>query len=153
MKTLLLLLIVLGSLFSFSTYSQKLDSATVSRLSPEQQKEVKDLLKSAKNEKTTGYVFLISGGALMIAGGIWAGSNYEIFSTEEQENEAEKGTIVFIAGGVASLVSIPIFVSARNKRNAANKIMNSAPVVRVNPQFFINGRQSFGIKVSIPICR
>jgi hypothetical protein len=86
-----------------------------------------DYLKKSKNQKTTAWVLVCGGAALMLTGALipqgeftssgnfwddlWGGGHYE-----NDETRSAFGT----AGFLAMLGSIPFFVSARkNKRQAA----------------------------------
>ena len=81
-----------------------------------------DYLRKSKNQKTTAWILLGGGVAMMITGIIIENNttNYEpagsIYLVDEGSTA---GAVLFLAGGVASLTSIPFFIaSGKNKRKA-----------------------------------
>jgi len=82
-------------------------------------------LEKSKHQKTAAWVLLGSGVALGVGGAIWAGSNFDSSGPD----------VLFVAGAVAIVSSIPLFIAARrNKKKAmstsANFQMQKIPTVQ-----------------------
>jgi hypothetical protein len=84
-----------------------------------------DYLQKSKSQNTTAWL-LLGGGATSSAIGIIIGfkeatdSFASIFSTEIEE-PSSTGTVLFIAGAVTMLSSVPFFIaSTNNKKKASN---------------------------------
>jgi hypothetical protein len=110
MKTML----ILATMLSFATVLYGQDTTALAT-----QKEY--YLKKAKNQKTTGWVLLGTGSAAGIIGiALMASNGFVINPTEENENAAGTGGVLFTTGVLCDLASIPFFISAgKNKRRAA----------------------------------
>jgi hypothetical protein len=74
---------------------------------PSQTKQ--DYLQKSKNQKTAAWVLLGGGAALLIGGVAWGSSDWE----------ATGPSVLFVAGGLSMLGSIPLFISSgKNKKRA-----------------------------------
>ena len=109
MKSIILCLILL--VFGFQSFSQ----------APEGSRDY--YLQKSKNQKTAGWVLLGVGTAMAVGGGIGFSNNFELFDS------TTKGDVyggIMLAGIVADLVSIPVFISSgRNARRAARVSVSS----------------------------
>ena len=143
-------------LFVISCYhatSQKLDSASIHKLSPQKQEEVNTYLLQAKNAKTTGILLCMGGGSLAIAGIVYS------FATDASNGYVEDypsyngGTKVAILGAMVGLSGIPFFIKAHNKRDAARAMLYTDRGALLTPRVLVPGSQSAGIRLVIPLGR
>jgi len=81
-----------------------------------------DYLKKSKNQKTTAWVLLGGGAALMLTGALVSNNAVEndpFGYLSGTNDEVYTGAILFIVGGITSLTSIPFFIAGgKNKRRA-----------------------------------
>lgn len=78
-------------------------------------------LQKNKNQNTAGWVLLLSGTAMTVGGGIAFGNSWGTYSYTATDIYG----FIMLAGVVADLVSIPLFISAGvNKRKAASISFN-----------------------------
>jgi hypothetical protein len=97
-----------------------------------------DYLRKSKNQKTTAWV-LLGGGVALMATGILVAAIYapeEVIMTAASGEEATvKGVGLFLVGGIASLASIPFFIASGNNKHKALSVSfknESAPQLRKN---------------------
>lgn len=132
-------------------FSQKIDSASIAKLTPEQQQEVYTNLKEAKTARNTGLGFTIGGGAALLIGGIVLGvatANDNWFDGEEPDYTP--GTTLFIIGAVAEIVAIPFYITAHNKGAKARAIVFADKGVGITPYIKMPNTASVGIQLIIP---
>lgn len=116
-----------------------------------------DYLQKSKNQKTAAWV-LLGGGTVLISIGSVVISN-EIVNNiggifdPTIETNSNTGSILFIAGGVSMLGSIPLFISsAKNKRKSiaasAGIKMEKLPVIR-QTSFVQNSYPAVSLKIGL----
>ena len=103
-------------LFSISaaTFSQA-DTSIVSPMKT-------DYLKKSKNQKTAAWILLGGGFSLGLIGSLVSLHGAIDFVNNQHEGKLETGGIMAIAGGVAMLGSIPLFISASHNKHKAMSI-------------------------------
>ncbi len=106
MKTLLITFVFL--IISQNVFSQRFTD----------QNQIKDFyLEKSKNQKTTGWILLGAGTALVIAGGYVFDKTWD----DASSTTTDIAGFAILTGVIADLASIPYFISAgRNKRKAAS---------------------------------
>jgi hypothetical protein len=147
MKKLLITLSLLVGL-AFQTFSQ------VSETNYKQ-----DLLAKSQRQKKTGFILLGAGGAALALGGILAASGTEevvncigtLNCTGSDGDEWAAGTVLAIAGGLAMLGSVPLFISSGNNKKTASQLsLNSKPIYL--PRNTHNGPRSHpALQLTIPL--
>ena len=115
-----------------------------------------DYLRKAKNQNTTGWVFLGSGLALFTTG-VFVGVSEtndmltDLFSVGEVKDKNSGGGALLIGGGVVMLSSIPFFISSsHNRKKAATAFfkMETKPIVEKSS--FVNSSfPSVGIRIAL----
>ena len=80
-----------------------------------------DLLIKSKNQKTTGFLMLGLGAAAAVTGAIMFDQNFDIMS-DGNDGAANAGGVLFIAGGLSVLGSIPLFIASSNNKQKAMAI-------------------------------
>ncbi|TFV94721.1 hypothetical protein E4S40_11980 [Algoriphagus kandeliae] len=95
-----------------------------------QQLTKQDYLEKSKKQKTTAFILLGGGAALLGAGAIIGSENFCLFScTDSQNNAMNAASVMVVAGGAAMIASIPVFVSSgKNARKAAELSLNYQPM-------------------------
>ena len=147
--------------------AQKIDSAAVARLSPEQKQQVNNYLWEAKKAKTAAMVLSIGGGAVGLAGACIAAAAatedmVSFFSLDSWDNDpttqpddhseqANVGGVMFLIGAASAIGSIPFFIKVHKKRNAARAIVFADKGVSLTPNIILPGTQSaqIGLVVSL----
>ncbi len=92
--------------------------------SPEPGNDKTDFLQKSRNQKTTAWLLVGGGGAVLITGLIVSVANtthdiVDVATLQGQGRNTNTGAILIVAGGVTALGSIPLFLaSSRNKRKA-----------------------------------
>lgn len=100
-----------------SIFAQQKTSETLTR---------EELLSQSKKQKTTAFILLGSGAAAMAGGGAMISNNFCIFGCSGAEDTALGiGSGLFVAGGLAMLASIPVFISSSQKSKRAYQIRAS----------------------------
>lgn len=118
-----------------------------------------DLLDKSQRQKKTGVILLGAGGASLVQGGVLILNGSEeavnclgsLNCTGSEGEEWAAGTVLFIAGGLAMLGSVPFFISAgNNKQGAAKLSLDSKPIYL--PRNTHNGPRAHpAIQISIPL--
>ena len=122
-----LILTIATALFFFESFGQQIDPAPAF---PKQ-----DYLKKSKKQKTTGWILLGGGAALVVIGAVIPKGEevtpsplgpfdpYGIY--EVDENDGVKA-VFYTIGSLSMLASIPFFISSgKNKRRAATLSLNN----------------------------
>jgi hypothetical protein len=160
-----LLVILLSSLFSLSAKAQKMDSASIARLSPASQEQVNNYLAASTKAKTTAKIMCFGGGALMAAGlvmGVVAvrkdNQDLDQWNPYDSTNKAagdnalgNTGAALFWVGTASALASIPFFIKSHKKANAARAIVYADKGVSFAPHMVMPGTRSAGIRLIIPV--
>ena len=82
-----------------------------------------ELLSKSKKQKTTGFILLGAGAAATASGAAIISNNFCIFGCSQSEDRAlGVGSGLFVAGGIAMLASIPMFIGATQKSKRAYQI-------------------------------
>ena len=140
---------LLTCLCFYTLSAQRIDSASVARLSPERQQEVNGYLQQAKKAKTTALVLSIGGGALAIGGAVLIASSLDSFADDDSKDEI--GAVLFTVGALSALGSIPFYIKIHKKRNAARAIIYGDRGMSFTPDVIMPATQSAGVKVIIPL--
>ena len=146
---------LLTCLCFYTLCAQRIDSASVARLSPEKQQEVNGYLQQAKKAKTTALVLSIGGGALAIGGAVLIASSLD-FSWDngyntDSDSKDDIGAVLFLVGAASALASIPFYIKIHKKRNAARAIIYGDRGMSFTPGVIMPATQSAGVKVIIPL--
>ena len=139
----ILLVFVLG--LSVSVFSQQKNPQSSSR---------EELLSQSKKQKTTAFILLGSGAVATGIGGAMIGNNFCVFGCSDSQDRAlGVGSGLFVAGGIAMLASIPMFISAANKSKKAYRISATNQPILI-PELGQYGSRSIpAIKVSVSLNR
>ena len=168
MKKLLSLFLVL--LFASSVMAQRIDSASVARLSPELRQEVNTYILEGKKAHTTGMVMAIGGGALALVGviivtveasksyvGLYDWNTWDNNPATEpiqgSETTANVGAVLFLVGAASALGSIPFFIKVHKKRNAARAILFTDKGMAFTQGITMPGTRSAGISLVMQLER
>ncbi|CAN5412562.1 hypothetical protein BH10BAC3_BH10BAC3_27320 [soil metagenome] len=148
-----LMVIVITVLFSFQSSAQKLDPASIAKLSPEKRDEVNGYLHKAKNAKTTALVLCIGGGTLAIAGMavVLSELGNDVWFDGQDPTSSAAGPILFYTGAAAALASIPFFVNIHKQRNNARAVLYQDKGVSIAPKVTLPNTRSFGLRIIVPI--
>ena len=124
-------------IFSASSFSQQTNSHTA--LSKQ------DYLQKSKNQKTTAWVLLGGGAALILVGDLIGNRKESSF------NDAGTGVIIAGAGVLSMLGSIPLFIaSGKNKRKAMSLSFKNEMIPRLQNSSFVNRAvPSLSFKISL----
>lgn len=127
MKKSFIMLFVLA--IHFTGFSQQTNPAPVLTK--------QDYLKKSKNQKTTAWILLGSGTALVIGGGL--ANAHEIYDPNSFERSySDKGTPFVITGLAAMAGSIPFFIaSSKNKKNAMSMSFRNEPAIQIFKNSFV----------------
>jgi hypothetical protein len=109
MKKIILLITLLSVVVN--TFSQETTTPT---------KNKEYYLEKSKSKKQTAWILLGAGTAAAVGGAIGFGKNFEIFSSSS--SAADTYAVIFLAGVVADLVSIPFFISAGHYKRLAAEV-------------------------------
>ena len=140
MKKIFILFLILA--FSYRAYNQ-VDTPTVNRsIQP-------DYLKKSRNQKTVGWVFLGTGTAMIITGGLIGLNSMATHPYGEKEGLTE-GILLVATGIILDLASIPLFVTAsQNKRKAATvSLKNDVAPKLVHGKIVQTPMPSISVRVS-----
>ena len=131
--------------------SQRLDTASLHRLSMQKQEQVNEYLRQAKNAKTTGMLLCMGGGSLAVAGIVYSIATDLNAGYIEDYPSYNNGTKIAIIGAMIGLSGIPFFIKAHNKRDAAKAILYTDKGALLTPNVLIPGSRSAGISIVIPL--
>jgi hypothetical protein len=145
MKTFLLLFVFLAGIQP--GFSQKIDSASIAKLSPEKQEEVKALLKTSNEAFIASLALVTAGGIGVIVGGI--------ISVNELNDatEATTGPVVMLVGSIVAISSIPFTIIKGVKKKQARAIVYGQNGVSLVPGTILPNTQSVGLTRAIPLGR
>src|SRR5258705_12673666 len=135
MKKIILFIMLL--ILSVSSFSQQTNSRPVLNK--------QDYLKKSKNQKTTAWVLLGSGAALILVGDLIGNSKESSF------DDAGAGVVIAGAGVLSMLGSIPLFIaSGKNKRKAMSMSFKNEMMPQLQRGSFVNQSiPSFSLKISL----
>ncbi len=80
-----------------------------------------DLIQKSKNQKTTGFLLLGIGAAASVGGATIFTNNFTIFGKGD-DNAVTGGAVLFLAGTLSVLGSIPFFIASANNKQKAMSI-------------------------------
>lgn len=136
-------IIVMKTLFFFLSILL-LPVFTIAQQLPLKNQSVREeLLLKSKNQKTTGFLMLGLGAAATVGGAALFADNFAILG-EGNDNAAAGGAILFVAGGLSMLGSIPFFIASSNNKQKAMVIKAGVKMewiprnsisVNINPQY------------------
>lgn len=152
----LLLTGLLAIVFYCDAAAQRIDSAAVAKLSPENRELVYGYWQQAKEAKTTALVLTIGGGVLAVAGAVLISSSldWSLYEDNSASNSrANFGGILLLAGAGSALGSIPFWIKIHKKRNAARAILYQGRGATLSRGITVPGTCSYGVQVQIPIDR
>ena len=109
-----------------------------------------DYLKKSKNQKTVGWVFLGTGTAMIITGGL-IGLNSMATHPYGEKEELTAGSILVASGIILDLASIPLFITAaHNKKKAATLGLTNENVPKVmNGKIIPSPMPSLSFRISL----
>lgn len=88
-----------------------------------QQMTKQDYLEKSKQQKTTAWILLGGGAAVTTAGFIIFSENFcPLGCSKSENNSANAGGIMILAGGVSMLASFPVFISSGNNARKAAEL-------------------------------
>lgn len=87
----------------------------------EKMKMREDLLLKSKNQKTTGFLMLGLGAAAAVTGAILFDQNFDVMS-DGGDGATNAGGVLFVAGGLSVLGSVPFFIASSNNKQKAMAI-------------------------------
>jgi len=104
-----------------------------------------DYLKKSKNQKTTAWVLLGGGAALILVGDLIGNSKESSFS------DAGTGVVIAGIGALSMLGSIPLFIaSGKNKRKAMSMSFKNEMMRQLQTGSFVNRSvPSLSLKISL----
>lgn len=111
-----------------------------------------DYLDKSRRQKTTGFIMLGGGVAMVTAGTILFSENFILFgASDAEENAAGIGAAMVVVGGLATLGSIPVLISSgNNARKAAQMSLRNEPIHI--PKYVGNiPRTILSVNLSIPL--
>jgi len=118
-----LFLIIIGVLFSHGIYAQrefvsaKSENSLFQNMLSDQSYQPKELhLKKSKNQKTTAWILLGGGTAMIIGGAIGFDDSWDKSS---EYTKTDIFGFITLAGIISDLVSIPFFISSAKHREIA----------------------------------
>lgn len=142
-----LLLLVAGWMIFIQCNAQKIDSATLSKLSEPDQQLARDYLNQSKRLKKTANIMLVGG----LAG---AGLGLTIYAAgwnSVSEGAMAGGAILFGLGLTSTIVSIPVYIISGVKHSKAKQILKEHSVARISPAVYFNRQPQFGIRMLVPV--
>jgi hypothetical protein len=134
--TVLLLALLVG--FSTQTFAQEMSK--------------ENYLEKSRKQKTTAWILLGGGVAMAVTGAILFDENFILFgASDAEDNKAGIGGAMFVVGGLATLGSIPLFISSgSNAKKAALMSFKNQPLN--TPRYAGNIPKSIpSIHISIPL--
>ncbi|RZS95893.1 hypothetical protein BC751_1445 [Cecembia calidifontis] len=82
-----------------------------------------DYLDKSRRQKTTGFIMLGGGVAMVTAGSILFSENFILFgASNADDNAAAIGAAMVVVGGLATIGSIPLFISAGNNKRKSSEL-------------------------------
>ena len=132
-----IILFTMLMILSASSFSQQTNShPTLSK---------QDYLQKSKNQKTTAWVLLGGGAALILVGDLVGNSKESSFS------DAATGVVIAGAGVLSMLGSIPLFIAAgKNKRKAMSLSFKNEMIPELQNSSFVNRSvPSLSLKISL----
>ena len=141
--------ILIATFFCQSAKAQKIDSASIARLSPEKREEVNLLLRQATNARTTGFILCLSGGSIVMLGialSLADDINNDYYSDDFEFNTGDQ---VALVGTMVGLMSIPFFIKIHNKRDAARAIIYADKGASLSPGLIMTRTRNLGVGLVI----
>ena len=157
MKSIAFISVIL--LFSAKSFAQRLDSAAIQKLSPENQALVQQHLKNSKNLKIGAFSSLGLGVIFGTIGVAQAAAEVTkvfpcAFGACPDPIDENKGSALAITGTVLALGSIPLFIVSGSEKRKAYATAFSNPGISLAPGLpILPNTASTGISIVIPISR
>jgi hypothetical protein len=146
MKAIFIMLI--SCFFAGKCMAQKIDSAALSKLSPDIQQQVNGHLEKSRKAKTLAYS-LLAGGVVFETIGIIIAVND---ANNDTGGNAEGVAALFgFTGAAAILGSIPFFIKGHRQKEMARILVYGDKPVSIAPAKVLPNTSSFGLRLSIPI--
>ncbi|WP_148041479.1 hypothetical protein [Kaistella daneshvariae] len=127
MKTILLILVITISQFSFAQ-QQNISHDT------------NTYLKKSLKQKRTANILAITGGALFLSGAIITGSDQNDFLISQQQF---LGLAISAAGIISGLISVPFYVAASKNKSISRRMSPAAGSFKTNGEHYFTA----GIKI------
>ncbi|AZI66454.1 hypothetical protein EIB71_01620 [Kaistella daneshvariae] len=127
MKTILLILVITISQFSFAQ-QQNISHDT------------NTYLKKSLKQKRTANILAITGGALFLSGAIITGSDQNDFLISQQQF---LGLAISGAGIISGLISVPFYVAASKNKSISRRMSPAAGSFKTNGEHYFTA----GIKI------
>ena len=142
------LFVMITFVFGGKCIGQKIDSATLSKLTPAIQQEVNDHLQKSKKAKTIAFS-LLAGGVVLESIGI-------VIAVKDANNDtggnAEGVAALFgFTGAAAILGSIPFFIKGHRQKEMARILVYGDNPVSMAPGLVLPNSNSFGLKLVFPL--
>ena len=148
MKLLPVFLLIMAILGYHTSGAQKIDSASLSKLSPQMQQQVNNHLKKSKKAKTIAFG-LLAGGLIFETVAVILEAN----ETNNNNNDGGDAAVALLAytGAAAILVSVPFFIKAHRQKEMARLMVFGDKPVSIGPGISIPRSAAYGIKCIIPV--
>ena len=127
MKTILLILVITISQFSFAQ-QQNISHDT------------NTYLEKSLKQKRTANILAITGGALFLSGAIITGSDQNDFLISQQQF---LGLAISAAGIISGLISVPFYVAASKNKSISRRMSPAAGSFKTNGEHYFTA----GIKI------
>jgi len=133
MKKIIFILTVL--LFTVKSFSQTVPNTGFTK---------EYYLQKSKNKKNTGWILLASGVVMTTVGAIGFDNTYD----DSSDNSTDTYGIVMVGGVIATLASIPFFISSgSNARKAATLALSNQPILLPRQDSYVlNYQPSLSLK-------
>ncbi|SHM41238.1 hypothetical protein SAMN04488057_101370 [Cyclobacterium lianum] len=87
------------------------------------QESKNEYLEKSRRQKTAGYIMAGGGLAMVAAGSIMFSENFILFGASNAEERATgMGVAMAVVGGIATIGSIPMLISAANNKRKATQM-------------------------------
>lgn len=129
------------------TMAQKIDSAALSKLTPETRQQVNEHLQSSKKAKNLAFG-LLAGGVILETIGIVIAVND---ANNDTGGNAEGVAALFgFTGAAAILGSIPFFIKGHRQKEMARILVYGDKPVSIAPRITLPFTSSTGIRLVVP---
>jgi hypothetical protein len=146
MKTILIFMI--SCFIAGKLMSQKIDSAALSKLSPDIQQQVNEHLQKSKKAKTIAYS-LLAGGVVFETIGIAIAVNDA--NNDNGGNQEAVAALFGFTGAAAILGSIPFFIKGHRQKEMARILVFGDKPVSMAPGFVLPQSSSYGFRLVVPL--
>ena len=139
---------MISCFFAAKCISQKIDSAAVSKLPADIQKQVNQHLQSSKKAKTLAYS-LLAGGVVFETIGIIIAVNEA--NNDNNKNGESVAALFGFTGAAAIVGSIPFFIKGHRQKEMARILVYGDKGTSYAPGRFVPSGRSYGLTIAIPL--